>query len=252
VGHSFALQALPFRGNPQNIVILSEVEGPAFLFPATLSAAHILHKYLSFRSEAEESAFAFLSPPEIVNFSDAHSLSFYTKRYPKISSSNHQKPSYSSPMKNFLPCILWALLCSCACGQATPAATNWQQLQQIPLHTRVHVSADKMSRTCSIDSVTDENLTCSGSVTNGHYTFPRAEVKSVKVTRYGISAVGGTAIGAGAGFLFGVAAAHGSQGSFTIVSNQAVWGIFTAIGAVVGALIAGPLDLFRGPTVYRR
>ena len=155
-------------------------------------------------------------------------------------------------MKNFLPCILLALLCSCACGQATPAATNWQHLQQVPLRTRVHVSADKMSRTCSIDSITDEMLTCSGSVTNGHYTFPRAEIKSVKVTRYALSAVGGTAIGAGTGLVVGAAVAHGSQGSFTIVSNQAVWGIFAAIGAVIGALIAGPLDLFRGPTIYRR
>ena len=101
-----------------------------------------------------------------------------------------------------------------------------------------------MSHTCYLLSVDDAALVC------GRYTFPRAEVKDVKLTRYGVSYGVGAAIGAGGGAGIGVAVVNGN-GFFSNDKGKAA-GIGLILGGVIGALVAGPADLFRGPTVYRR
>ena len=129
-------------------------------------------------------------------------------------------------------------------AQAPAAGSNWDHLKALPQHTRLHVSADKMSHTCYLLSVDDATLVC------GRYTFQRAEVKKVKLTRYGVSYGVGAAIGAGAGAGVGVALVSGDN----IFSNDKgkAAGIGLALGAGIGALATGPADLFRGPTVYQR
>ena len=74
-----------------------------------------------------------------------------------------------------------------------PAGSNWDHLKALPADTRLHVSADKGGSTCRLVSVDDATLVC------GSHIFPRAEVKSVKLTRYGASYGVGAAVGAGAG-----------------------------------------------------
>jgi hypothetical protein len=120
------------------------------------------------------------------------------------------------------------------------AASDWQRVERVPLHTKVHVDADKKGRTCLLDSVNDQSLTC----TSGHTgrTFSRAEIKSVKLTRYGWSTLGGLAIGLGVG---GAIAATGPSDS---IARGAAGGLCIVAGAVVG----GMTDMFRGPVVYRR
>jgi hypothetical protein len=148
-------------------------------------------------------------------------------------------------------CVL--LVSANVLAQAPAAGANWQRVQQLPLHTHVHIASDKMSRVCEVDSVDAEMLSCSAGhmVNTAHYTFARTEIKSIKVTRYIGSTVGGAAIGAGSGLVIGVGVAHTTQ-SFPIVSNKAIWGIFSAAGGIAGALIGGPTDFLRGPTIYRR
>ena len=145
-------------------------------------------------------------------------------------------------------------VCGCLQGQsaAAPAGASWQRLQALPAHTLVHVSSDKMSRLCVLDGVDEAKLTCSAKhvVMASHYTFPRSEIKTVKLTRYLASTAGGVGIGAGVGLAAGVGIAHG--GSDRIISNKAVWGITAAIGGIAGGLAGGPTDFLRGPTVYRR
>ena len=128
-------------------------------------------------------------------------------------------------------------------AQSPAAGSNWDHLKALPVHTRLHVSADHMSHTCYLLSVDDAALMC------GRYTFLRAEVRTVKLTRYGTSYGLGAAVGAGAGAGIGLAVIGG-----TIVQNDKGKGagIGLALGAGIGALAAGPADLFRGPTVYRR
>ena len=149
-------------------------------------------------------------------------------------------------------CLL--LCCSavtCAAAQSAVPGTNWDRLKALPAGTRMHVSGDRMTRTCTLDHVTDDELVCSkGRVVNSaHYTFSRQEVSSVKLTRYGVSTAAGLGIGAAAGAIIPAAVLKG--GGFLDFKGAAVT-IFSVAGGVAGALITGPTDAFRGPTVYRR
>ncbi len=126
-----------------------------------------------------------------------------------------------------------------------PAGSNWDHLKALPAQTRIHVSADKGGATCKLLSVDDATLVC------GKHTFQRANVKSVKLTRYGISTAIGAGIGAGVGVGVGVGLAGGKDSFFGDDKGEfAAAG--AGIGAVIGGLVTGPADLFRGPTVYRR
>lgn len=153
-------------------------------------------------------------------------------------------------MRNVLFPLLLVALSLQASAQAPAAGSDWQHLKAVPLHIKVHVAADKISRTCHIEAVTDDVLQCSKDVFghNAHYTFQRGEVKSVKLTRYTGSTLGGAAIGAGAGAAVGFGLTTNPNGWF----NGAARGAFTLLGAVIGAATMGPADTFRGPTVYRR
>jgi hypothetical protein len=151
--------------------------------------------------------------------------------------------------------VLTVLLCLLAAvgvlAQAPAAGSNWQRVQQLPLHTKVHVSADSKGRVCTIDSVTDELLTCTSGhvVGSSHYTFQRAEIKSIKVTRYTLSALAGAGIGAGVGA--GIGAGVGASGDGFFTKSQAA-GVCAAIGVIPGALVGWGTDFAKGPTVYRR
>lgn len=137
---------------------------------------------------------------------------------------------------------------SCAAAQTSTPGASWDHLKALPSGTRMHVHGDRMTRTCTLDRVTDEELICSKGrvVDTAHYTFPRAEVEHVKLTRYTLSTIGGLGIGAGAGA--GIAGATLKSDGFKSL-GVAVFGVG---GAVAGALALGPTDAFRGPLVYRR
>ena len=125
---------------------------------------------------------------------------------------------------------------------ASPAVAenNWQRVMKLPLHTKVHIDADKNGRTCLIDAVDDVSLTCSSGDKGS--SFPRTEVKSVKLTRYKWS----TLVGLGMGF--GIGAAIAATGP-----NDSLWRGGAAGGVMVAIpVIAGTTDMLRGPVVYRR
>ncbi len=121
------------------------------------------------------------------------------------------------------------------------------------MHTYIHVAADHGGATCYFISADDQNLTCghrNGS-DKGRHIFPRSGVKSVKLTRYGISTLGGAAIGAGVGAIIGFAAIRPNPHAFLDFTGLAR-GVVVALGGIGGAAAGGPTDMFRGPTVYRR
>jgi len=116
----------------------------------------------------------------------------------------------------------------------------------------MHVAADNGGSTCYFIAADDQTLTCgrhNGSA-KGQHVFPRAEVKSVKLTRYGISTLGGAAIGTGVGAAIGFATTR-HQSEFLDLSGIAR-AACAVIGGVSGAAVGGPTDMFRGPTIYRR
>jgi len=149
--------------------------------------------------------------------------------------------------------ILLCLLASLVQGQTAAAGSNWQRVQQLPLHTRVHVSADSRSRLCSIDQVDETQLTCSAGrvVETSHFTFQRGDIKSIKVSRQMRSTLVGAGVGAAAGAITGVAINQGPN-QFIHFSNASVAGVGAIILAVPGAFVGLATDFARGPTVYRR
>jgi hypothetical protein len=128
----------------------------------------------------------------------------------------------------------------------SPAGSNWDHLKALPVNTKLHVSADKGGHTCRLVSVDDASLVC------GTHTFQRADVKSVKLTRYAVSYGGGALIGAGVGAVVGLGVSAGTDDAFFKNDKASFAGAGAAVGVVVGALVTGPFDLFKGPTVYRR
>jgi hypothetical protein len=143
------------------------------------------------------------------------------------------------------PLALSCAVATTAFAQSPAAGSNWDHLKALPAETKLHVSADKGGATCKLVSVDDATLVC------GKHTFQKAEVKSVKLTRYGTSYGAGAAIGAGVGAGVGVALVSGENNIFTNDKGKAA-GIGLVLGALVGAVVTGPADLFKGPTVYRR
>jgi hypothetical protein len=153
--------------------------------------------------------------------------------------------------------ILTLLLCGMShilhAQTAAPTPTvadTWDHLNAIPAHAHLHVSSDVGSTTCYFIAADDTTFTCGhqDGGAQGRRTFQRATVKSVKLTRYGVSTLAGAGIGGGAGAIVGFASTQNPQGWF----NGAVRGVMAGLGGVIGAAICGPTDAFRGPTVYRR
>lgn len=151
-----------------------------------------------------------------------------------------------------------ALMVMLVCGttvslhaQAAPVADTWGHLKALPVHTRMHISADSKSRTCSLVSVDDQQLVCSASHDGSgkkQYLFGRSEIKSVKLTRYAVSTLAGAGIGGGVGAAVGFGMTQDPKGWF----RGPVRGVLAAFGGIAGAAVCGPTDAFRGPTVYRR
>ena len=147
-------------------------------------------------------------------------------------------------------CVMKKILCVMflggACASLAAQTSDWDRVRHVPAGTKVHVAADKQSETCRIDVVDEATLRCS----NGHsqYSFARAEVKSVKLTRYAVSTLVGAGIGAGVGAGIGLGVTQDKNGWF----NGDIRGVFAALGGVVGGAAMGPTDVFRGPTIYRR
>jgi hypothetical protein len=124
-----------------------------------------------------------------------------------------------------------------------PAGSNWQRVQALPVGQSIDVTAKASHANCKLKSVDADTLTCTQ---RKDIVFQRADILSVKVPRRGRSALIGTAIGAGAGAVFGFAS--GRNGSFVPRGLGAA--IFGVVGAPIGAAI-GALTDFNHSTVYK-
>jgi hypothetical protein len=135
----------------------------------------------------------------------------------------------------------------------TASINGWQRVQALPPHTEVYVRSDTRKVKCSVDSVTDDNLTCSQTM------FSRAEIKSIKLPRRSTSTIGGlligAGIGAGVGAGIGSAINSGNKGSYVHVSGGKSAGVGAGVGAIVGIAAGGLVgyskDIFAS-TLYKR
>lgn len=138
-------------------------------------------------------------------------------------------------------------------------SSGWQRVQQLPAHTAVDIRKDKGKVLCLIDSVGQDELTCSTAKASSPVHLSREEIKSIRLQNKGRSAgiglVIGAGIGAGAGAGIGAAVHGSSHQSFDIITQKDMAGIGAAIGGIIGgvtgALIGHSRDDF-GTLVYRR
>jgi hypothetical protein len=142
----------------------------------------------------------------------------------------------------------------------TAIDSGWNRVQQLAAQTQVHIKADARKVTCSIDSVTENKLTCSSIKGKAStYQFSRAEIKSVLLPRRGKSAMYGSLLGAGGGAAAGAAIGSGinsgDTGSSLHVSGGKSAGVGAGVGAIVGGIagiaIGHSADMFAS-TIYKR
>ena len=156
-------------------------------------------------------------------------------------------------MKIMLAVLLLCGASASVAAQAPSSDAGWDRVRHLHAGTHVHVAGDKQSKTCTLDLVDEATLRCSKG--SSQYSFLRAEVKSVKLTRYTRSTLVGLGIGLGVGAGVGAIVGHAQEKPddfFPGLSTEACAAVGGAAGAIAGAAIGGPTDFLRGPTVYRR
>jgi hypothetical protein len=81
-------------------------------------------------------------------------------------------------------CLLFVLVpLGVATGGSAPS--GWPQVQGLGPHTRIHIKSDKENAVCFVHFADEQQLTCSRSEAIGSplLVFPRAEIKSIKLSR---------------------------------------------------------------------
>ena len=98
-------------------------------------------------------------------------------------------------MRTCLTAVFAPLLLLGVCTAENAVPHSWHQVEGLGPHTRVHIKSDKESAVCFVHSVDEEQLTCGRSEAIGSpvIVFPRAEIKSIKLSRKSL----GAAINAG-------------------------------------------------------
>jgi len=159
-------------------------------------------------------------------------------------------------MRNFL--LSLTVLCGTTVSlhaQAAPVAETWGHLQAVPAHSHMHVSSDAGGATCYFIAADETTLTCGrkDGGPKGQRIFQRATVKSVKLTRYGWSTLGGLGIGVAGGALVGVAVFRPTPNDwFGNLGTDIGRAFCIVLGTIAGPIVGGTTDMFRGPVVYRR
>lgn len=171
------------------------------------------------------------------------------------------------PYRRFLAVLLLsfsALTTLTARSQEAPApasqpkaGSNWARVKALPARTRIHISKDHGSTTCRVFAVTDDTLTCEAGLGKAGHVIQRPEIRTIKLTHYGRSALVGAGIGGGIGAISGAIAGRNppcqpNNFCFNILGPGAVAAVFGVSGAVVGSIAGGVTDMTRGSSIYTR
>jgi hypothetical protein len=167
-------------------------------------------------------------------------------------------PYYASQRENIKMRVVWtaalfAAIAMSAPGQ-TPAGSDWEKVQAIPLDTAIRVSTSGKTTVCRLTFVDSDLLRCVETQTVFFFPirkereFPRTEVRSVKLSRQGLSTLVGTATGLGLGA--GIGAAIDASAKSQEDPNLAT-ALFGLLGALFGSGVGSHTDFMAGPTIYR-
>jgi hypothetical protein len=141
-----------------------------------------------------------------------------------------------------------------------PAGSNWQNVKVLPVRTRVHITLDHGGQTCRLFSVTDDAFTCEAAPGRAGRVIQRPEIKHIKLTHYGRSALVGAGVGGAIGAISGAIAGRakpcptGQTLCFNGIGVGAggVAAIFGVGAGVVGSVVGGATDFTRGSSIYVR
>jgi hypothetical protein len=144
-------------------------------------------------------------------------------------------------------------------GQAV-AGADWGKVQALPLDTAIRVSASgrttsERTTVCRLTVVDSDLLRCVETRTVFFFParrereFQRTELRSVKLSRQGLSTLAGAAVGLGAGA--GIGAAIDAQAKDQVEEGHLVTVVLGFLGGVIGSGVGKHTDFVAGPTVYR-
>jgi len=141
--------------------------------------------------------------------------------------------------------------------QGAAQAHPWSRVQAIPAHQHIRVLTDTGPTVCTVDSVDDERILCSGVRSGARYNFARSEVREVKASVRGhsaaVNAAVGLGIGAGAGALAGLAINSGDRSTYLHTSGAKAFGVGAALGGAAFAIADGLIGVASPSSVlYRR
>lgn len=132
------------------------------------------------------------------------------------------------------------------------ASQGWDRVQQLAPGSNLKIRLERRSTHCAFLRADDASLTCAGFLhglgSGTTRTFARAEIKSIRGSRTGVSSVAGTAIGVGLGAGMGVGV-NASQKSAE-EDGQLVPAVFGLLGGLVGFTIGHYTDFLAGPVLY--
>ena len=151
--------------------------------------------------------------------------------------------------KYVLPLALCLLAATSANAQTPAAGSDWSRVQALPVGTGLHINGNPHT-TCTFASADADSITCTKS--SKPVTYPRAGIKSIKLTHRGRSTLVGLGIGAGTGAVIGFAAGT-SKDSFwgDNAFRGAISAIFATMGAVVGIPVGYFSDFTAGSAIYK-
>jgi hypothetical protein len=127
-----------------------------------------------------------------------------------------------------------------------PSGSSWARVQALPAGTPVHMSTAHSGGLCHIRSVDAETLTCAHG--SKDTVIPRAEIKSITLTRRTASTLGMAGVGVGLSAI--AVSVTSSAVDYHGSAKGAVWAGAAGLGVVIFAPIGYFSDIFRGPIIY--
>ena len=132
--------------------------------------------------------------------------------------------------------------------------SDWSKVEALTRGTKIRVSARGARSICLVETVDSNSLECTEVRAilffpiRTRQQFRRADVRTVKLSRQGVSTLAGTAIGLGAGA--GIGAGIDASAKSNEDGNLAtiLLGLF---GALIGSAVGEHTDFLAGPVIYQ-
>lgn len=149
--------------------------------------------------------------------------------------------------------VLCCVFCFASCLQAQSG--GWDRVKQLPPGQQIRIARIHRGITCNFSNADEDTLICDKRQTilffpvHHRVVTPRNEIRSIRLSRKGLSTLAGAAIGIGAGA--GIGAGIDSSAKDQVEEGHIMTVALAFLGGFLGASIGQNSDFLAGPTVYR-